>query len=115
VPLAQSIAYAIEPNIVVIAPQNQCAISATLLAAVLFEREIGPSRRCRRASPSTWRYRACDDTVSVAGPVFLAGAGGGVRALTVSPRAVRAFGLRAGGRAGMVQHELPLAARAGRG
>jgi site-specific recombinase XerD len=30
-----------------------------LLAAVLFEREIGPSRRCRRASSSTWRYRAC--------------------------------------------------------
>jgi hypothetical protein len=86
-----------------------------MLAAVLFEREIGPSRRCRWASPSTWRYRACDDTVSVPGPFFLAGAGGGVRALTVSPRAVRAFGLRVGSRAGMVQHELPLAARAGRG
>jgi len=86
-----------------------------VLAAVLFEREIGSSRRCRWASPSPWRYRACDDTVTIPGPFFLAGAGGGVRALTVSPRAVRAFGLRAGGRAGIVQRELPLAAGAGRG
>ncbi len=37
------------------------------------------------------------------------------RTLTVSSRPERAFGLRRGGRAGIVQHELPLAACADRG
>ena len=90
-------------------------LRSEVLAAVLFEREIGLWRHCRGASPSALRYRARDDTLSSPGRSPSNWGRRRARTLTVSSRPERAFGLRRGGRAGIVQHELPLAACADRG
>ena len=57
---------------------------------------------------------ARDDTVSLPGRGRAGRAGGGCGALAVALGAAPAFGLRGGGRAGIVQHELPLAGHPGR-